>query len=118
MTMTPVSNQPRLSSQSLWDQAIATLPQSEQANLPVLGDNKTIVLKSLVTTAQHARNVSIRKQWKLKRDNGQDIIARDILEKVLRAIHYFKEIGDVAVQFDPTHAALPWAGIRLLLQVC
>jgi hypothetical protein len=30
----------------------------------------------------------------------------------------FKQVGDVAVQYDPAHAALPWAGIRFLLQVC
>ncbi len=29
----------------------------------------------------------------------------------------FKQVGDVAVNFDPQHAALPWAGIRLLLEV-
>lgn len=29
----------------------------------------------------------------------------------------FKGVGDVAVQYDPGHAALPWAAIRFLLQV-
>jgi len=29
----------------------------------------------------------------------------------------FRDVGDVVVQYDPTHAALPWAGVRLLLQV-
>ena len=32
-------------------------------------------------------------------------------------IHKFKEIGDVAVQYDPSHAALPWAAIRFFLQL-
>jgi hypothetical protein len=30
----------------------------------------------------------------------------------------FKQVGDVAVNFDPHHAALPWAGVRLMLEVC
>ena len=30
----------------------------------------------------------------------------------------FKEIGDIAIQYVPVHAALPWAGVRFLLQVC
>ena len=29
----------------------------------------------------------------------------------------FKEIGDIAVQHDPVHASLPWADVRLLLEV-
>lgn len=29
----------------------------------------------------------------------------------------FKEIGDIIVQYDPGHAALPWAGFRFLLMV-
>ena len=26
-------------------------------------------------------------------------------------------MGDIAVQYDPAHASLPWAGVRLLLEV-
>jgi hypothetical protein len=29
----------------------------------------------------------------------------------------FREVGDMAAQYDPAHAALPWAGVRVLLQV-
>jgi hypothetical protein len=36
---------------------------------------------------------------------------------MLSFIDKFKEAGDVAVSFDPVHAALPWAGIRFVLQV-
>ncbi|KAF8417291.1 hypothetical protein EV426DRAFT_711742 [Tirmania nivea] len=33
-------------------------------------------------------------------------------------VNRFKEIGDIIVQFDPGHAALPWAGFRFLLKIC
>jgi hypothetical protein len=42
---------------------------------------------------------------------------RDVFEKLVRWIDLFKQIGDIAVQYDPTHASLPWAGVRLILQV-
>jgi ankyrin repeat domain-containing protein 50 len=42
---------------------------------------------------------------------------RDVAEKVIVWINKFKEIGDIAVSSDPVHAALPWAGVRFLLQV-
>ncbi|KAF2179129.1 hypothetical protein K469DRAFT_801863, partial [Zopfia rhizophila CBS 207.26] len=29
----------------------------------------------------------------------------------------FKQVGDVAVQYDPVQAVLPWAGIRFVLQI-
>ena len=42
---------------------------------------------------------------------------RDVGMKILRWIDKFTQIGDTIVQFDPVHAALPWAGFRFLLQV-
>ena len=41
----------------------------------------------------------------------------DLFGKVIRWIDLFKQVGDAAVQYDPVHAALPWAGVRFLLQV-
>jgi hypothetical protein len=38
--------------------------------------------------------------------------------KVLGWVNRFKEIGDIIVQFDPVHPALPWEGFRFLLQLC
>lgn len=49
---------------------------------------------------------------------GQNIIVRDVIGKIIVWLNKFKEVGDIAVNFDPVHAALPWAGVRLLLQVC
>jgi hypothetical protein len=37
--------------------------------------------------------------------------------KLLSWMDRFKEIGDIIVQFDPVHAALPWAGFPFLLKV-
>ncbi|KAI5813266.1 hypothetical protein BZA77DRAFT_346375 [Pyronema omphalodes] len=40
------------------------------------------------------------------------------IDKLLNWIDKFKEIGDIVVQYDPAHAALPWAAFRLLLKLC
>lgn len=37
--------------------------------------------------------------------------------KIVFWLSKFKDVGDIAVNFDPVHASLPWAGIRFLLQV-
>lgn len=49
--------------------------------------------------------------------NGRQIILRDVAEKIIVWIDRFKQVGDIAVNFDPVHASLPWAGIRFLLEV-
>ena len=59
----------------------------------------------------------MQKRWKLKRRNGDSIILRDVCEKLIKWVQKFKEVGDTAVQYDTAHAALPWAAVRLLLQV-
>ncbi|KAG8525671.1 uncharacterized protein KY384_000431 [Bacidia gigantensis] len=57
------------------------------------------------------------KQWELKRRHGQkSIVLRDALNKITAWIQKFIEVGDVVVQYDPQHAALPWAGVRFLLK--
>lgn len=59
----------------------------------------------------------MRKGWKLNKLNGDVVIVRDVLEKIVGWIQRFKEAGDTIVQYDPTHAALPWAAVRVMLQV-
>ena len=58
----------------------------------------------------------MEKRWKYKKGN-KEIIIRDKLEKVVVWVNKFKELGDIAVQYDTGHASLPWAGIRFILQV-
>lgn len=55
--------------------------------------------------------------WTYTKKSGEIIVLRDIADKVINWIDRFKEIGDVVASFDPVHAALPWAGCRLLLEV-
>ena len=55
--------------------------------------------------------------WKVKL-RGEEIVLRDVGMKILHWVDMFKQIGDIIVQYDPVHAALPWAGFRFLLQVC
>ncbi|KAI5841657.1 hypothetical protein BZA05DRAFT_344843, partial [Tricharina praecox] len=56
------------------------------------------------------------KHWKI-RFKGDEIVMRDVGMKILRWVNRFKEIGDIIVQYDPGHSALPWAGFRFLLKL-
>lgn len=76
-----------------------------------------MVLKDVVNLAEDKKEQCIRKRWTIKKRKGGTLILRDVFEKIAVWAQKFREIGDIAVQYDPVHAALPWAGVRLLLQV-
>lgn len=59
----------------------------------------------------------MKKRWRFKRISGDEVILRDVFEKIVTWVNKFKDFGDIAMQYDPGHAALPWAGVRFLLQV-
>jgi hypothetical protein len=79
--------------------------------------HKLELLNEVLAAAKEKREQCIRRQWRYKRSNGETVILRDLFDKILAWANKFKEIGDVVVQFDPVHTALPWAGVRFFLQV-
>jgi hypothetical protein len=56
------------------------------------------------------------KRWKVN-FAGRHVTLRDEADKILAFLDKFKAAGDVAVNSDPIHAGIPWAGIRMLLEV-
>ncbi|KAL9607381.1 MAG: hypothetical protein Q9167_007699, partial [Letrouitia subvulpina] len=63
------------------------------------------------------RALCMEKRWKFRRKNGDIVIVRDVYEKIIKWVSKFKEVGDVAVQYDPGHASIPWAAVRFFLQL-
>lgn len=101
----------------LWEVALQNLSSREKAAIqqtPV--DPKREIIDQLRDVVQQKRDECLKQRWKFH-FQGREIILRDVAEKLIFGINKFKEIGDVAVNFDPVHAALPWAGVRFLLQV-
>lgn len=102
---------------NLWSQALNKLSAEDKALLPQINPGSNLdILRHLRAIAQQRQEECDEKRWKFELF-GQQIILRDVAEKVIVWVDRFKEIGDVAVNFDPVHAALPWAGIRFLLEV-
>ncbi|KAK6342402.1 hypothetical protein TWF718_007803 [Orbilia javanica] len=108
-----------LASPDLWKAASDKLKESEReyinngnlSNKPwsSIADDLDAQIKSLRDDSQNTA-------WELKW-RGRTVKLRGIAERVAELLQKFKEVGDVAVQYDPVHAALPWAGVRYLLQV-
>ncbi|KAH8817009.1 hypothetical protein F5884DRAFT_748483 [Xylogone sp. PMI_703] len=101
--------------EDLWDQAILSLDDQDRALVKFQQDVKVDAMKDVLALAEQRRLEYLNKRWTVKY-NGKVIILRDVFEKLIKWVNNFMMIGDVVVQFDPGHAALPWAGVRLLLQ--
>ena len=110
----------------LWDDALKKLSEEDRSAIlssgtpssgtPSSGSNvQRDFIQSLLDAAERKRQDCDSRRWVFKRD-GKNIILRDLASKIVVWVNKFKEVGDIAVNFDPVHAALPWAGVRFLLQ--
>jgi hypothetical protein len=103
--------------ENLWDKAAETLSHADRQEIDFNRSDKRTILNDVLKMVNVKKDQCMRGRWKYKNRNGEDVVLRDLIEKMAKWVNKFKEVGDVAVQYDPTHAALPWAGVRLLLQV-
>lgn len=112
-------------SQDLWEEALQKVSAEHRAAIQhELSSYFSSPQQPLSDMIDHLHSLTEQKRaecekrgWKFEY-NGQQVILRDVAEKVIVWLNKFKEVGDVAFNFDPVHLALPWAGVRFLLQVC
>ena len=96
---------------------MASLNDETRSNVDFTCTDKLSILSELHTATEQSRQECIRKKLRYTRKSGEIVIISDIFSKVVKWIDLFKQIGDCVVQYDPGRAALPWAGVRFLLQV-
>ncbi|KAI8664447.1 hypothetical protein NCS55_00953400 [Fusarium keratoplasticum] len=106
-------------SQELWDTALENLKASEEEPqiVKIIEDfiNKA---SGTPTDPADAQDVVTR----IKKEMEQEIDSRRhdgrttrFIKSVVSSLNKFVSVGDVAVSFDPAHAALPWAAVRAVL---
>ena len=74
-----------------------------------------IVQQALAATRQK-QAICQSKRWSVT-FRGHTIVLREKADNIVKWLDRFKQVGDVASNVDPMHVGLPWAGIRLLLEV-
>ena len=106
-------------SNTLWAVALNHPTVEDRQAISLDGQGGLDILKDLQILVNDAKAKSIEKRWRCRRPGrgGETVILRDLFGKIANWLNRFKEIGDIVVQYDPSHAALPWAGVRFLLQV-
>jgi hypothetical protein len=78
-------------------------------------DIDAIVQQALAATRQKQATCRA-KRWTFT-FGGHTVVLREKADNIVKWLDWFKQVGDVASNADPIHVGLPWAGIRLLLEV-
>lgn len=104
-------------SENLWEKAFSSLNDEDKRHIDSHQLDKRRTLEYLFSVIDEKKKICLDRRWRFKKPNGEVVILRDIMDKMVKSIAKFKDIGDVAVQYDPAHATLPWVGVRLVLQV-
>ncbi len=102
---------------NLWIRAAAALGPNDRLPFDIAQPNATQTVNDVLEFAIQKQNECQGKGWKYKNAKGPVVYLRDIFSKVVKWLETFKQIGDTVSQYDPVHAAIPWAGVRLLLQI-
>jgi hypothetical protein len=105
------------STEDRWGKAMQTLSDDEKRNIDFDGQDELSVLRSLLEAVENHKMICIQRRWKYTQGNGEVVVLRDLLEKIAAWVARFKEIGDMATQYDPGYASRPWTSICFFLQV-
>ena len=108
---------------TLWARAFNTLPADDRSTIrELVGSESTVCtvpeLISELISLTRKRQEECEAKALTVRLGGQEYRLRDYTSKIVGCLIKFKAVGDTAVQYDPVHAALPWAAVRFILQVC
>ncbi|KAI0966492.1 hypothetical protein F4678DRAFT_449592 [Xylaria arbuscula] len=107
----PELPKPYASSSDMWREALSQLDESGKHKIEkLIGelDGETTNVKSLAVTVQEKIDAAFKAQQ-------HDSKSERIIGSSLELVGKFLSVVDVAVSFDPVHAALPWAAVRSVL---
>ena len=106
-----------VSGPNLWEVALSKLPEKEQKELQSgLNSQRSFEINVLTTTVDQLQQQVLSERWQVKLGH-RELNFYPVLDSIVSWVKKFIAIGDIAVQYDPAHAALPWAALRLVLQV-
>lgn len=75
-----------------------------------------LALEQALAAAKEKQRYCIEKRWTFT-FTGRTVVVKEEADKVVGWLDRFKAVGDIVANVDPMHVGLPWAGIRLLLEV-
>ena len=113
-TSTPSSNQ------NLFHDVLERLLVDDRATLQDYmvhnASDIDLALEQALAAAKEKQRCCIEKRWTFIL-TGRTVVLKEEADKVVGWLNRFTAVGDVVANVDPVHVGLPWAGIRLLLEV-
>jgi hypothetical protein len=91
------------------------ISSDELLNSSADGAGKSLLGQLEIAVAQVVAYTDIG-PWRVE-VGGRTIDLRKTVKRIAGWVNKFKGCVDVAVSFDPVHAALPWAAVRFVIQV-
>ena len=108
------------SSSNLLHDALKRLSDDDRATLQGYTCHNTsdigLVLEQTLVAAKEKQRHCIEKTWTFT-VKGRTIDVKYKADRVVGWLNRFKAVGNIVANVDPVHVGLPWAGIRLLLEV-
>lgn len=103
---------------SLWEQAVDKLTSEDRNTFNFSDPDRRNTLSEVIQAVRVKKEQCIDKQWKFRKQNGEEVVLRNIVDSLLTRLGRYAAIGDIAIQHSPGGGvALAWAGFRFLLQV-
>lgn len=104
---------------SLWAQALAGVTEMERAIFKTNDAEEPLeCLRGIISMVEKERRIEFAPDgfggqlfYRSRLFNAKN------LTKIANIVKRFIQVGDTVVQYDPVHTALPWAAVRLLLQL-
>lgn len=97
----------------LWAEAANALKKKDEKQLYAFVHGNKAQLEDVVALVEAKKRQCLDSRLRL----GNTFILRDVLDRIATGLDRFKQVGDIAIQVNPVHAALPWAAVRFLLQI-
>lgn len=109
-------------SPDLWEQAAKELGPEDRKRIELCVDpqcdGNVNLLKEVLKVAEEKKQQCIKKEWLFTTRSGKVIKMRDLCDKILGWTQKFEQVGDFLASMDVSgHAALPWAGVKFVLEV-
>lgn len=105
---------------SLWAAAFERLTTKEKSSIKSIvakiGDPVEHIVGEIRDEVKKQGDLHQGKKWTIQ-FCGKKIVLQEVMQRIMTWLDRFKDLGDVISSYDPIHLALPWAGIRFLIQV-
>lgn len=117
---TQPAQEPDVPAKDRWDVALKQLPPAKQEKLKSLGLDKLnsgsveSEIDELVAVVNTKQEEVEKKFWRVSVGDN-DIVLRNYTTKI---VGWLEKAGDIAVQFAPPQASMPWSVVKGLMQVC